>query len=64
MKNKDLKLRFYQEDVIQQVIKNNSSSLIQIPTGGGKTIIAKHLIEHFLTENKRVLFIVPKIILM
>ena len=64
MKNKDLKLRFYQEDVIQQVIKNNSSSLIQIPTGGGKTIIAKHLIEHFITENKRVLFIVPKIILM
>lgn len=60
----NLKLRPYQQDVIHQVINNNCSSLIQIPTGGGKTIIAKHIINYFSGKNKKILFLVPKIILM
>ena len=37
-------LRAYQQDIVNLTIQSNKSTLIQIPTGGGKTFIAKHII--------------------
>lgn len=60
----NLKLRPYQVDIINQTLNTEVSTLIQIPTGGGKTIIAKNIIEKLVLHSKRVLFVAPKIILM
>jgi superfamily II DNA or RNA helicase len=39
--------------------------LLQVPTGGGKTIIARTIIDHLVHKyDKQVLFVAPKIILM
>jgi len=58
-------LRPYQKDIIKQTIKSTKSTLIQIPTGAGKTIIAKEIIIDLINNHgKQILFVAPKIILM
>ena len=59
-----LKLREYQIDVIHQASKSVQDTLIQIPTGGGKTLIAKEIIKYLTQMNQKTLFVVPKLILM
>lgn len=60
-----MKLRPYQKDIIDQTVNSNKSTLIQIPTGGGKTLISKEIIRILTNKlNQQVLFIAPKIILM
>lgn len=51
-------LRDYQKDIVNEVFLKNDNVLVVLPTGGGKTVIAKEII-HNLKE--RVLFIVPKL---
>ena len=59
------KLRSYQSDIINKVVNSNASTLIQIPTGGGKTLIAKEIAIKLINDfNKKILFIAPKIVLM
>lgn len=60
-----IKLRDYQLDIINQTLNSDKSTLIQVPTGGGKTIIAKEIIVDLVgRQNLQVLFVAPKIILM
>ena len=60
-----ISLRPYQKDIVEQVIKSDKSTLIQIPTGGGKTIIAREIIIDLINHyNKQVLFVAPKIVLL
>jgi len=58
------KLRPYQKDVIERVLATNENTLIQIPTGGGKTVISKEIIRALINKSKQVVFVVPKIVLM
>ncbi len=59
------KLREYQDDIINQTINSNVDTLIQVPTGGGKTVISRFIaLKLSFFENKRILFVAPKIILM
>jgi len=63
-KNNEYKLRKYQIDVINKTLNTTKSTLIQIPTGGGKTLISKEIINEIVKQNKKILFVVPKLILM
>jgi len=61
----DQLLREYQKDIINQVLNTNKNTLIQLPTGGGKTKIAKNIAFDLINHRKKqVLFIAPKNILM
>lgn len=46
-----LKLRHYQQEIIKQCIKQNS--IVYLPTGAGKTIIAEQVIKQFSNDAKR-----------
>lgn len=60
-----MQIRDYQKDIINLTLGTTESTLIQLPTGAGKTIIAKEIIKELITTRKKnVLFITPKIILM
>jgi superfamily II DNA or RNA helicase len=60
-----MQLREYQKDIVEQSVKSQVSTLIQIPTGGGKTVIAKEIIIDLINNyNQKILFVAPKIILM
>lgn len=60
-----LELRPYQIDIINQAVNSDKSTLIQVPTGGGKTVIAREIIVHLVEKlGQQVLFVAPKIILM
>jgi len=60
-----MQLRDYQIDIIHKTIQSNQSTLIQLPTGSGKTIIAKKIAKRLTEEfGKQVLFVAPKIVLM
>ncbi|MFA5454992.1 MAG: DEAD/DEAH box helicase [Sulfurimonas sp.] len=60
-----IKLRDYQLDIIKQTLNSDKSTLIQVPTGGGKTLIAKEIIVDLVGRlNLQVLFVAPQIILM
>ena len=52
------KLREYQKKIVDDVFKEKDNVLIILPTGGGKTVIAKEIINRIKTP---VLFIVPKL---
>ena len=59
------KLREYQEDIINQTINSDVDTLIHVPTGGGKTVISRYIAQKLsFHQNKRILFVAPKIILM
>ena len=38
-----MKLRPFQEDIVNQVVQSNDDTLIEVPTGGGKTLIARQI---------------------
>ncbi len=60
-----MELRPYQIDIINQTVNSELSTLIQVPTGGGKTVIARAIIDYLVYKyDKQVLFVAPKIILM
>lgn len=50
----------YQQDIVNQVISTNASTLIQLPTGSGKTFIAKLITLEFTSKDQRVLFVTPQ----
>jgi ERCC4-related helicase len=53
-----LKLRKYQQEAAAAAISGNI--VINIPTGGGKTLIAVSVINHFMrSSEKTVCFLVP-----
>ena len=56
----NVKPRLYQQNVVDNVIKEGSS-IIVLPTGLGKTIIALMIIDKFLEKNNnaRILFLAP-----
>ena len=59
MKRKEA--RNYQKDIISQVINNTKSTLIQIPTGAGKTFIAYEIAKELIVKfNQQVLFVAPR----
>ncbi|CAA6814061.1 MAG: Unknown protein [uncultured Sulfurovum sp.] len=65
MSSKKIILRPYQKDIIEQTVKSKKSTLIQIPTGGGKTVIAKEIIFKLYRDfDFQILFVAPKIVLM
>ena len=53
-----MELREYQKNIVSQVFEKKDNVLIVLPTGGGKTVIAKEIIRNIKTP---VLFIVPKL---
>lgn len=60
-----IKPRPYQQDIINKTLETTKSTLIQLPTGGGKTIISKEIAIGLINKfNKKILFIAPKIVLM
>lgn len=60
-----VKPRPYQQDIIKKTLETTKSTLIQLPTGGGKTIISKEIAIGLINNfNKKILFIAPKIVLM
>ncbi|NJM00698.1 MAG: DEAD/DEAH box helicase family protein [Synechococcaceae cyanobacterium SM2_3_2] len=56
-----MKLRPYQEELVNQirtaVAEGHKRILVQLPTGGGKTVIFRHLIGHHCTQGERSLVI-------
>lgn len=60
-----VKPRPYQQDIINKTLETTKSTLIQLPTGGGKTIISKEIAIGLINNfNKKILFVAPKIVLM
>ncbi|MGK7939355.1 MAG: DEAD/DEAH box helicase [Crocosphaera sp.] len=60
------KLRPYQADVVKlvhQQLKTDQRVLVVAGTGAGKTVIASHITQDFLLQNKKVLFLVHRDIL-
>lgn len=53
-----MELREYQKNIVSQVFDIIDNVLIVLPTGGGKTVIAKEIISRI---NTPILFIVPKL---
>ena len=56
-----VKLRDYQKDIIKRAVKNKGNILIQAPTGSGKTLIAEEIVKFHKDNNKKSLFLAPKI---
>lgn len=55
----------YQQDIIDKTIEFKGNTLIQLPTGGGKTLISYNIaLELHSRYNKQILFVAPKINLM
>ncbi len=59
--NKVMKLRDYQLDIVDRTIKAIGSTLIQAPTGSGKTLIAKTITQQHSDSSKKSLFLAPKL---
>ncbi len=55
------KPRDYQKDIISQAVNSKESTLIQIPTGGGKTFIAYEIATDLIAKfDQQVLFVAPR----
>jgi len=53
-----MKLRSYQLEIVDKVLSNpKSADLIQLATGGGKTVIAGQICNSFLSKGEKVLFL-------
>ena len=56
-----IELRDYQRDLLEQVQKvldpEKARIMVQLPTGGGKTIIAAHLLAGYLTDGRKAVWI-------
>lgn len=65
--NKHLKsLRGYQASAIRSTynsMRNHRTTMLQLPTGSGKSHIAAAIMEHGLANNKRMAFLVDRIVL-
>ncbi len=55
-----MKLRPYQEDIVNHVLQSNDDTLIEVPTGGGKTLIARQISLELIAKNKQILFVTPR----
>ncbi len=55
--------RPYQQDIIQRTSKADGSMLIELPTGGGKTYIAKEIAQNEINKGGKVLFVAPRTVL-
>ena len=54
-------LRAYQQNIVNECLESGATRvLIQLPTGGGKTRIAKALILEYIAQGKKVLFVTPR----
>lgn len=53
-------IKDYQQDIVNQVISMDASTLIQLPTGSGKTFIAKLIALELTSKDQRVLFVTPQ----
>lgn len=62
--NNEFKLRPYQLDICEQVNKSTGDVLIEAPTGAGKTVISKKIVEDEIDKGGKVLVVVPKLELM
>lgn len=51
-------LREYQQKIIERVVKTSKDSIVCLPTGGGKTVIASGIMEKL---DGTVLFVVPRL---
>lgn len=59
--SKELTLRPYQEEIVSMIHQETTNRLcVQLPTGGGKTVIASKLISEILEQKKKVFFIVSR----
>jgi superfamily II DNA or RNA helicase len=62
-----MQLRDYQTDAIKHVyssLRSNQSTVLQLPTGSGKTHIAMQIIKHGLKHGKRINFVVDRLTLL
>ena len=59
-----IKLRPYQEDIINQATKAKGSVLVEAPTGAGKSIIASQIAINEIKNGGTVLIVTPKITLL
>jgi len=57
-------LRPYQTDIIERVGKSKGSVLIELPTGGGKSVIAREIIRNETDLGGAALIVAPKITLL
>ena len=62
--NKKFELRPYQADIVERASKANGSVLIELPTGGGKSVIAKEIIKHETDGGGIALIVAPKLTLL
>ena len=54
-------LRPYQRDIVVRVIEGVGNTLIQSPTGSGKSVIAKEILQQLTADGKKALIVAPKI---
>ena len=59
-----LYLRPYQKFIIEKVKKSGGSTLIEAPTGSGKSVIANNIAKNEIERGGKVLIVAPKIILL
>ena len=56
-----IELRDYQKDLLERVQKalepDNARVMMQLPTGGGKTVIAAHLLSSHLTGGRKAVWL-------
>ena len=59
-----IELRPYQADIVKRASEAKGSVLIELPTGGGKTIIAKEIIRREIDNGGAALIVAPKVALL
>ena len=58
-----MELREYQQRAVEQSIvelAKHEAIILQAPTGSGKTVMAAAIADHYLTNDQRVLFLLPR----
>lgn len=64
LNKKAFEARPYQQDIIKRTGKADGSVLIELPTGGGKTYIAREVAREEIGKGGKVLFVAPRTILL